>query len=61
MNKKDAVQAAVNAVAVATTAINEYGRTSPEAESALRAARTAVAAAHAAGATDDDLRAARPQ
>ncbi|MGW3164813.1 hypothetical protein ACWC9Q_18455 [Streptomyces sp. NPDC001142] len=61
MSKDAATQAAVNAVAVATTAINEYGRTSPEAESALQAARDATTAARDAGATDDDLRAARPK
>lgn len=61
MGKKAAVQNASNAVAVATQAINDYGQTSPEARSAMDAARGAVTQARAQGATDSDLRAARPQ
>ncbi|MFE7427807.1 hypothetical protein [Streptomyces sp. NPDC057545] len=61
MSKKDAVQAAVNAVATATTVINSYGKNSREAASALQAARDAVTTARRLGATDNDLRNARPQ
>ncbi|MFJ7258228.1 hypothetical protein ACIQWV_38320 [Streptomyces sp. NPDC098085] len=62
MSKKTAaVQAAATAVALAAVAINNYGRSSREAQGALRAARAAVTAARTAGATDADLRAASPQ
>ncbi|MFJ8871068.1 hypothetical protein ACIRD6_35615 [Streptomyces sp. NPDC102473] len=61
MGRKDATQAAVNAVATATTVINSYGQTSPEAQSALQAARDSVTNARAQGATDTDLRNTRPQ
>jgi hypothetical protein len=59
--RKNAVQAAVNAVNVATAVHNSYGGGSREAEDALTAARQAVHQARDAGATEDDLRAARPQ
>lgn len=61
MGKKEAVQNASNAVAVATQAVNDYGQNSNQARSALDAARNAVTQARAQGATDSDLRAARPQ
>lgn len=61
MGKKEAVQDASNAVAVATQAINDYGQDSAEARSALDAARGAVVEARGQGATDSDLRAARPK
>ncbi|MEU3656429.1 hypothetical protein AB0E67_27205 [Streptomyces sp. NPDC032161] len=62
MSKKAAVtQAAVNAVATATTVINSYGLTSPEAASALKAARNSVTAARAEGATDHDIRTTQPK
>lgn len=62
MTGKDAaVQAAVNAVAVATQAINDYGRASSEAESATEAARNSVATARQHGATDDDFRNTPPR
>ncbi|GGU62580.1 hypothetical protein [Streptomyces lavendofoliae] len=60
MSKQTAVQDTVNAVAVATQAINDYGLTSPQAQGALDAARQAATTARAAGATDDDFHAARP-
>ncbi|KOG21782.1 hypothetical protein [Streptomyces viridochromogenes] len=60
MDKHTAIQAAVNAAAVATQAINDYGRDSDEARGALDAARTAVTTARQHGATEDDLRTARP-
>ncbi|MGW7350978.1 hypothetical protein [Streptomyces sp. NPDC054784] len=60
MGKQSAVQAAVNAVAVATQAINDYGRGSREARAALDAARKATEAARRQGATDRDLRNAQP-
>lgn len=60
MARETKIQTAVTAVDFATTVINNYGRNSQEASDALDAARTAVTAARAAGATDDDLRAARP-
>jgi hypothetical protein len=60
MDKTQAIQAAANATAVATQAINDYGRNSPEAHGALRAARQAVFEARRLGATDDDIRAATP-
>lgn len=60
MDKQTAIQGAVNAVATATQAVNDYGRDSTEARGALDAARTAVTTARRHGATDDDLRAARP-
>lgn len=60
MDKQTAIQSAANAAAVATRAINDYGRNSVEAQGALHAARTAVTTARRHGATDDDLRTARP-
>ncbi|MFJ8870774.1 hypothetical protein ACIRD6_34140 [Streptomyces sp. NPDC102473] len=61
MSKQAAVQAAANAVSVATTAINNYGQTSPEAVGALQAACDSVIAAREQGATDVDFLSARPQ
>ncbi|MFD5975548.1 hypothetical protein [Streptomyces bacillaris] len=61
MSKQTAIQAAANAVATATTVINSYGKGSPEAESALQAARDAVTTARQHGATDTDLRNTHPQ
>lgn len=55
-----AVQAAVNAIAVATQITNDYGPQSSEAEAAMQAAREATAAARQQGAADDDFRNARP-
>lgn len=60
MNKTDAIQAAANATAVATQAINDYGTKSPQAQGALQAARDTVTTAREHGATDDDIRAAHP-
>jgi hypothetical protein len=60
MDKPAAIQNAVNAVAAATQAVNDYGRDSTEAQGALQAARTAVTTARQHGATDNDLRTARP-
>jgi hypothetical protein len=60
VNKTQAVQSAANATQVAMQAINDYGRNSPEAHGALRAARQAVFEARQLGATDDDIRAATP-
>lgn len=60
METHDATQKAVNAVAVATQAINDYGQNSTEAKAALNAARTAVTTARTHGATDTDLRTTRP-
>ncbi|MGW6009689.1 hypothetical protein [Streptomyces sp. NPDC055210] len=59
-NKQSAVQAAANATAVATQAINDFGADSTEATGALTAAKVAVATARSHGASDDDIRAARP-
>ncbi|GAA2264597.1 hypothetical protein GCM10010232_65910 [Streptomyces amakusaensis] len=59
--KAAAVQDAVNAAAVATQVINDYGVAAAEAVSATHGVLDAVVAARAAGATDDELRAARPQ
>ncbi|MEU0705381.1 hypothetical protein ABZ513_31845 [Streptomyces bacillaris] len=61
MAREAKIEQAATAVDVAATVINNYGRDSREAAGALDAARTAVTAARAAGATDDDLRAARPR
>ncbi|MFE1545839.1 hypothetical protein ACFW61_36025 [Streptomyces microflavus] len=68
MAREAKIEQAATAVDVAATVINNYGRDSREAAGALdaartavTAARTAVTAARAAGATDDDLRAARPR
>ncbi|MFD5874030.1 hypothetical protein [Streptomyces sp. NPDC060322] len=61
MSREAATQSAVNAVAVATAAINEYGEHSTEAQGALQAARDSVTTAREQGATDADFRAVRPQ
>lgn len=61
MDKNTNIQNAVNAVAVATQAINDYGHNSPQAQGALQAAHDTVTTARNHGATDDDIRAARPQ
>jgi hypothetical protein len=60
MGKQSATQDAVNAVAVATQAMNDYGKNSPEARGAYAAAVDATRTAREQGATDTDLRAARP-
>ncbi|MGW5130377.1 hypothetical protein [Streptomyces sp. NPDC004135] len=59
-NLQRAVQAAVNAIAVYTQAINDYGRRSPEAEAAHEAAKEKTAEARALGAVDSDFVATRP-
>ena len=60
-NARDrAVQAAVNAIAVYTQAINDYGRHSPEAEAAHQAAQDKTREARALGAVDSDFVATRP-
>lgn len=61
MSKEEATRAAVNAVAVATAAINEYGEHSTEAQGAQQAARDSVTAAREQGATDAAFHAVRPQ
>jgi hypothetical protein len=55
-----AVQDAVNAIAVYTQAINDYGRHSAEAESAHEAAKDKTREARALGAVDADFVATRP-
>jgi hypothetical protein len=55
-----AVQAAVNAIAVYTQTINDYGRTSDEADAAHQAAKEKTRKARALGATDRDFRTTRP-
>ncbi|MGW0495063.1 hypothetical protein ACWD0Z_06370 [Streptomyces sp. NPDC003007] len=55
-----AVQAAVNAIAVYTQTINDYGRHSAEAEAAHEVAKQKTLDARALGATDADLLATRP-
>ena len=60
MDKQTATQSAVNAVAVATQAINDYGPASPEACGAFQTAKDSVTTARAHGATDTDLRTTRP-
>ncbi|MCZ4513488.1 hypothetical protein O3Q52_36155 [Streptomyces sp. ActVer] len=60
MNKQSAIQAAVNAVAVATQAANDYGQGSTEYAAAHTEAKEKVTAARRHGATDDDLRNTRP-
>jgi hypothetical protein len=60
MDKATAVQNTVNAVAVTTQAINEHGRTSPEAVDALDLSLQWATAARQLGASDDDFRTTRP-
>jgi hypothetical protein len=60
MDKHTAVQEVVDAVTGATRAINTHGSDSAEALSALQTARAAVTTARQHGASDDELRAARP-
>lgn len=58
--KAQALAALGNAVAVFGQVINDYPTDSPEAESARRASNNASAVARAAGATNEELLAARP-
>lgn len=58
--RDQAVQNAVNAVHVATTAINTWGADSTEAATAYQAAVDETLTARALGATDQDLRTAQP-
>ncbi|MFE7233943.1 hypothetical protein ACFVAF_25400 [Streptomyces sp. NPDC057596] len=58
--KSAAIQAAVNAVAAATRAANTYGRNSQKARIAYEAAMAEVRDARMCGATDAEIRAARP-
>lgn len=64
MDNTNAVQAAANAIAVATQAINDYAHnpdtSAYEAVDAYQTALNKVAEARAAGATDTDLRTTRP-
>jgi Mrp family chromosome partitioning ATPase len=59
-DRQRAVQAAVNATAVAAQAINDWGRDSTEAADAMQAARDAVTRARQLGAVDADFRNTRP-
>lgn len=58
--KAQTLAALGNAVAVFGQVINDYGTDSPEAESARKASRQAAVAARVCGATDEEMRAARP-
>lgn len=58
--KADALRAFANTDALTAQILNDYGSTSPEGHSAVRALRAAIAHAYANGATDDDLRKANP-
>lgn len=60
MDKQQAIQNAVNATAVATQVVNDYGAESNEALNAFQAAVQAAATARQHGATDTELRAAHP-
>ncbi|MGW0575147.1 hypothetical protein ACWD25_04075 [Streptomyces sp. NPDC002920] len=61
MDKTTAIQNVVDATIVAVQAINDYGTESPHTTGALDAAIQAVDTAHDHGATDQDIRNARPQ
>ena len=61
MDKQQAIAAAADALDVAVQASNDYGPNSVQANGARHAAAIKVAAAKRLGATDDDLRHARPQ
>ncbi|MGY5048277.1 hypothetical protein ACWDE0_21995 [Streptomyces sp. 900105755] len=61
MDKQQAIEAAADAVDVATQAANDYGPNSVQATGARVAAKAKVAAAKRLGATDTDLHNARPQ
>ena len=58
--KAAALRAFANTDALTAQILNDYGSTSPEGHAAVRALRTALHTAYAAGATDDDLRKANP-
>jgi len=58
--KAAAIQDTVNAAAVVAQVRNDYGTDSSEARTAYEAALGRAATARELGATDDDLRAARP-
>ncbi|GCD37961.1 hypothetical protein OEIGOIKO_05771 [Streptomyces chrestomyceticus JCM 4735] len=54
-----AAQNAADAIQRLVEAANEYGLRSPEADSAARIVNVLLDAAHAAGATEDDIKNAR--
>jgi hypothetical protein len=60
MDRTTAVQKAVNAVAVTTQVLNDYGQASTEYAAAYATARQKVIDARQSGATDNDFRTTRP-
>jgi hypothetical protein len=60
MDKQQAIEAAADAIDVATQAANDYGPHSVQATGARTKAKEKIAAAKQLGATDEDLHNARP-